>query len=60
MYTYEVSTDGITWRVFSEMHEIDLSLKQLSEGHAEILIVKTTPSISGVSTVQADGVKLSK
>ena len=58
MHHYEYSTDGTTWKLFTEMFEIEHDLKNLTLGNGDILLVKATPPINGVYIIQADGLKL--
>ena len=60
MYQYEYSTDGTTWKLFTEMFEIEDDLKKLSLGNGDIFLVQATPPIHGVYTIQADGLKLGR
>jgi len=60
MLTYRVSTDGKKYHEFSEMAEIQEDIKQLQKGEGNIIVVENSPSINGVSAIQADGVKLWK
>jgi len=60
MYKYEFSTDGATWKEFTEMYEIEADLKRLTLGNDDIFLVEAIPPIDGVFTIQADGVTLRK
>ena len=58
MYTYEASIDGKNWRTFTNVIEVEGDLHRLALGNSDIFLIRSTPQIDGISTVQANGVKL--